>query len=313
MRSTQRLAGISFLLLAALLFTLGLSSTAALAQPAPQQAGPGQMISIPAGQTTTIPVRGFCLDFGKPFPGGSTAPTELGPDAARAALNYAISKDYTNSDPRQVQEAIWFLAGNVWHRADHALGQEIVDASKNAVNNPAAPAGTSLLDALKANGVTGTVSFQPPAGTAPADASYGDGTLTLKNTGTQDVQVYLPLGSVFPPANAGDQRLIGYALANTPAAAVTAAATNTQAATVTAAATNTQAATAMPVATDTVAPVATAMPLATAVPTTTSAVGTLPKTGAGSGGFPGWLLLFAASLAALFAGVALLRRDAAAR
>ena len=189
-------------------------------------------------------VRGFCLDFDKPFPSQSSAPTGLAPDQARAALNYAVSS---------------------------------------------------------------------------SDAFYGDGTLTITNNGTQDASVYLPFGSVFPPANSADQRLIGYSLAAAqPVATTTAgatstveattAATSTVAATAPAAATSTTAPTA--VATETTAPTETAAPTMAAAPTMTPATPGLPTTDAGDSGLPGWPLLFGAALFCLVAGPALLRRSA---
>ncbi|HEX6607423.1 MAG TPA: hypothetical protein VF276_10965 [Chloroflexia bacterium] len=313
MRTTRQLAGVSLLTLAALLFVSGFTSAAAVAQPLPQATG-GQTITIAAGQSATLQVRGFCLDFGKLFPSQSNAPTGLAPDQVRAALNYAVSKGYDTSDPRQVQEAIWFLASGAWHRDDHALGQEIVDAAKNG-NMPATPAGTSLIDALQANNLTATVSITPGGGLTGSDAFYGDGTLTIKNNGTQDAQVYLPFGSVFPPANSAEQRLIGYALAAAqPAATTTAGATTTVEPSATTEATSTVEATTAP--TETAMPTATTMPTETAAPTmaaaptATPAAPGLPRTGAGDAGLPGWSLLFGAALICLVAGLALLRRSA---
>lgn len=321
MRTTSKMAGVMLLALAAVLFSLGLTSIPAIAEP-DSQAG-GQVLTIPAGQTAVLQVRGFCLDLGKPFPTGFAAPSALASDQIRAALNYAVSKDYVSSDIRQVQEAIWFLSNGKWNRPDHVRGQEIVDAAQAAANRPTEPGGTSLLDAIKANNVTVTTSISPPAGTPAADAAYGDGTVTIKNNGTQDVNVYLPLGTVFPPAQANEQRLAVYALAvaqaaptattaatNTAAPTNTAVATATEVATATAAATSTTAATATAAATDTPMPAATATP-AVALPQTGGSG--LPKTGAGSNGLPIWLILFATSLVSLVAGLGLLRRSAAPR
>jgi hypothetical protein len=307
MRTTRQLAGVSLLTLAALLFVSGLTSATAVAQPLPQ-ATSGQPITIAAGQSATLQVRGFCLDFGKLFPSQSNAPTGLAPDQARAALNYAVSKGYDTSDPRQVQEAIWFLVSGEWHRDDHALGQEIVDAAKNG-NMPATPGGTSLIDALQANNLIATITFTPGGGLTGSDAFYGDGTLTITNNGTQDAQVYLPFGSIFPPANSAEQRLIGYALAAAqPAATTTVEATGTVEPSATAEATSTVAATTAPTATT--MPTETAAPTQTAAPTMTPATPCLPRTGAGAAGLPGWLVLFGAALVCLVAGLALLRRSA---
>jgi len=348
-RFTSKLAGTALVVASAFMLSLGISSANVAAQPVGQASG-GQTVTIPAGGTATLQVRGFCLDFGKPFPASSTAPSVNADAKIRAALNYAVQKGYDNSDARQVQEAIWYLATGNWERPDHALGTEIANAANDAANAPTDPSGTSLLDALKSQSVTmgSAVNFTAAGGATGADAFYGDATVTLTNSGTQSAQIFVPFGTVFPPANSGDQRLVGYVLAaqqagtpattgtavstateevaTTPSAAATSEATMTPAASATAAGTATTAATAAAtettaptaVATETTAPTAmatettapTAMATETAAPAATSTPQSvsLPQTGAGSGGFPGWMLLIVAGLGSLLAGAALLRR-----
>ena len=342
-RFTSKFAGTALLAASALMLSLGFSSAGVAAQPAAQATG-GQTVTIPAGGTATLHVRGFCLDFGKPFPASSGVPSTTADAKIRAALNYAVQKGYDNSDARQVQEAIWYLATGAWERPDHVLGTEIANAANDAANAPTDPSGTSLLDALKAQGVTmgSAVNFTAAGGATGADAFYGDATVTLTNSGTQSAQIFLPFGTVFPPANAGDQRLVGYVLAaqqastpaatgtsaatateqvaTTPAASATVAETTTPAATATTAATAAATETTAPTAaaTETTAPTAaatettapTAMPTETTAPAPTSTPQSvaLPQTGAGSGGFPGWMLLIVAGLGSLLAGAALLRR-----
>src|SRR5207302_1411414 len=66
------------------------------------------VLTIPAGGTATLSIRGFCMDFGKPFPTQDTAVKGLADDKIRAALNYSIQKGYTEGNPQQVEQAIWF-------------------------------------------------------------------------------------------------------------------------------------------------------------------------------------------------------------
>lgn len=238
------------------------------------QAGP-QPMTIPAGGTASIKVRGFCLAFGKPFPTGGTSLNSLATDNVRQALYYALQKGYTDSNAAQVQEAIWYLQDNTWHNAEHTIGQEIVD---NAASVSAIPtgSGTAINEPTLQNVLTMTATFVPQT----PDAFYGDGDLVLKNTGTSDLQIYVPIGAKFtvPGSNGQFQDLIAYALqpaGGTP----TVAATSTVVSTATAEATATSA----PVETATTAPIATAvmetptsMPVATA---TTEANAPLPTTG----------------------------------
>src|SRR5436190_2029299 len=99
--------------------------------------------TVPAGGTATVNVRGFCMDFGKPFPTGDTSPNGLAPDNVRAALNYSMGKGYTDNNAAQVELAIWYLRDNTWHNTDNALGQEVV-TNATAANAPQAGTGTSL-------------------------------------------------------------------------------------------------------------------------------------------------------------------------
>jgi hypothetical protein len=293
--STYKVAGVAFLTLAALLFSLCISSAATLAQPLGQVTG--QTLRIPAGQTARLRVRGLCIDFGKPFPGTSAAPNELAKDEMRAALNYAVSKGYFDKDDtaRQAEQAMWYLSDGTWHRPDHDLAQEIVNAGKDAANKPADPAGaTSILDALNAGTIKVDVSLTIPAGMDPKDAFYGDGDLSVTNTSNAEVNVFMPTGTIFPPNTAADQRLIGYALVAQEAPTLTPAPTNTPMPTATAAPTNT--------------PAPTAMPQPTATPAMSS---TLPSTGGPADGLPAWMLLLGGSLLSLVAGVSLLRRSPA--
>src|SRR5690242_5319818 len=130
MRMTSKMMGSTLLLLSALLFTLGLGSTAAQAQRLDQGAT-NQTLTIKAGQSATLQIRGFCLDPGKPFPTGISKPDSLANDGIRAGLNYAVNKGYDRSDPRQVQEAVWFLQTGTWQNPNHTLGQEIVTAAND--------------------------------------------------------------------------------------------------------------------------------------------------------------------------------------
>jgi len=162
------------------------------------------------------------MDFGKPFPTGDTSPNGLAPDNVRAALNYSMGKGYTDNNAAQVELAIWYLRDNTWHNTDNALGQEVV-TNATAANAPQASTGTSLADAVAQNKATVTAKFVPQT----ADAFYGDGQAVIRNTGTTDLQLYMPVGTVFS-AGAGStfQNLAAYALSNQPAqATVTAGAT----------------------------------------------------------------------------------------
>jgi hypothetical protein len=308
MHSSYRRAGWSLLGLAALLLSLGFAG-AASAQTGPSPSDTS-LLTIPAGQTAQLEVQGFCLDFGKTFPTGALAPKELATPELRAALNYAIQKGYVDSNPRQVEQAVWFLSDGTWHSTDRTIAEEIVNNSKTGQAPTDPTKGTTLFDAVNQGVLTATVTFTP----LTADTFYGQGTLTIKNTGSANVQVYLPLGTVFPPGSTDQQRLMGYAIRVAQAApTATAPATATSAPTATAQATATTEATATAQATATTE--ATAMPTVAAAPTATTTLPQVPVTGAqqlpvtgGPADSIGWWLLIATGLLSLVAGALLLRR-----
>lgn len=260
-------------------------------------------MTIAAGETVNLTVRGFCLDFGKPFPTDNTTTKGLADDKIRAALNYSIQKGYTEGNPAQVELAVWFLRDNTWHNADHTIAQEIVDNATTANTPSTSGDGLSLSDAVSQNKVTLQAKFVAQT----AEHFYGDTTLQIMNTGTADVKIYLPVGTVFTVPNGGGnfQDLAAYALGiqgtqqaasstSTPEPTQTAAATSTTQPTMTVASTATAAA-ARSTATQTVRPAAT--------PTATRpAPSGLPQTGTpnGTGGNAGLVLtMLALTLVAL--------------
>jgi hypothetical protein len=183
------------------------------ASPVEQGAGQGQApasITIPANGSVTIQVRGFCLDFGEPFP---TVPTNAsGPADAkiRQALNYAVSKGYTEGNPEQVQQAIWFLRDNQWRSEDRTIAQEIVNNATDANNPNDGGSGTSLAAAISGGQASVTSTFTPQT----QDAFYGDGNAEIRNLTGSELTVFMPIGVVFTAGAGGNfQDLVGYQLA----------------------------------------------------------------------------------------------------
>lgn len=250
-------------------------------------------LTIAAGGTANLTIRGFCIDFGKPFPTDNTTTKGLADDKIRAALNYSIQKGYTEGNPAQVELAVWFLRDSTWHNADHTVAQEIVDNATTANIPSTSGDGMSLSDAVTQNKVTLQAKFVAQT----AEHFYGDTTLQIKNTGTTDIKIYLPVGTVFTVPNGGGnfQDLAAYAL-GLQGTQQAAPATSTPEPTKTATPTAT-AVVARPTATQTVK-VAAATPTAASTP----APNALPQTGNpdGTGDSVGiFLTLLAFTLVAL--------------
>ncbi|MDQ2787863.1 MAG: hypothetical protein M3Y58_22980, partial [Chloroflexota bacterium] len=157
-----------------------------------------------AGGGTTINV--FCLDFGKKFPDGQSIKAQgLADDKVRGALQYALGKGYVQSNPYQVQLAVWNIAdGQPFHDVNNrgtTVAQEIV------ANAGSAPAGSA-----------GDVSNITVANikAADANAAYGTGTVT----GTLPANV--PVGFLLPASDGTFQRMVSVVASTTGQAGTTA-------------------------------------------------------------------------------------------
>jgi LPXTG-motif cell wall-anchored protein len=277
-RSNLRRSGLSLLSLVALVLTLSagvFAAPAASAAPASQSQGIAT-ITVPANGTVTIKARGFCLDFGKPFPTGNMTPTGLGGDQVRGALNYAIEQGYADTNAEQVQLAIWYLRDNTWHSQDNATAQQIVQ-NANSGTIPTGT-GTSLADAVSQGSVTVSATFVPQS----ADAFYGDADVQIKNNTAQELTLYMPIGVQFTAGPSGEfQDLLAYQLTAAQVGTPTAGSTVTAGATTTAtaAATGTVSGTSTVSATGTAVGTSTVSATGTAVETTTpAATGTVAET-----------------------------------
>ena len=96
-------------------------------------------VTVAPGATVRIPIRLWCLDFGKPFPTAIAGPVSRPPDAALLALQAAIARGATESDPYQTQLAIWRAADGTFHDVagvGHVLAQQIYSDSLKLTVSP---------------------------------------------------------------------------------------------------------------------------------------------------------------------------------
>lgn len=171
-----------------------------------QSQGPRSM-TIPAGGIVTLQARGFCLDFGKPFPTGEMTGKGIADEKLRAALNYAVNKGQAENNPQQVELAVWFLRDNTWHAPEHAIAQEIVDNAITAPNDSAD--GIPLTEAIAQKKASVTAKFVPQT----KDNFYGDGDVEIKNLTDAELKVYMLMGQVFSATAEGDfQELMAFEL-----------------------------------------------------------------------------------------------------
>lgn len=182
---------------------------------APVQAQVAQPFTLEPGGTAIIDFEAFCIEFGQFFPAAINAPNGLAPDNVRAALAYIQQNNITTSeaDALQAQYAIWQLLNAP---GSPATGSSIAqDVLANAGTPPAAPGGTSLLDAASAGNVSLTVTRWEPAGRpvrilSATDNFFGRGTVEVQNSSNQTLELYMPVGTNFPASEERFQTVSGY-------------------------------------------------------------------------------------------------------
>ena len=221
-----------------------------------------------AGGGTTINV--FCLDFGKKFPDGQSVKAQgLADDKVRGALQYALGKGYVQSNPYEVQLAVWNITdGQPFHDVNNrgtTIAQEIVSNAGSAPAGSASDVSNITVSNLKA---------------ADANAAYGTGTVT------GSLPANVPVGFLLPASDGTFQRLVSVVASTTgqastgaqattapttTGAATTASGTTSAAGSAAASTTTTTGTTAAGTTAATTAPTATTASSATTAPTATTA------------------------------------------
>jgi hypothetical protein len=159
-----------------------------MAAPFVAQIGPNAAVEIP--------IYGFCLNYGLPFPGAALDPGELAPDQVRQAIAYGVEQGYVTTDPWEVQLAVWnFIEGAKVNEEHGAVADEIIAFVEAG---PALPEGNSpavlLPDAIEQGLVTATL--DDFANVSPQGFSFiGSGTLALTNLTDQALDVLIPYGT----------------------------------------------------------------------------------------------------------------------
>jgi len=157
-------------------------------------------------ETKTIPVNGFCMDRGKPFPGNEMAFSEDAPADVQATIRYSIDQSYNQQMPElwSVQLAVWNLLDNQHpDDAGQILADEIIANAREHVNSQSECVNSesiTLSDAVKAGLVEASIDDFNDISPEGYDF-YGEGTLTVKNL-TDEVQVLnIPYGTRFDDVN----------------------------------------------------------------------------------------------------------------
>lgn len=194
-KSSRRIVQLAvvFALLLALIVTPGLAlGQEAAALPAPFVA------QIDAGATVEVPVHGFCMDYGLPFPGASLDAGDLAQDQVRQAISYALGQGYVTTEPWQTQLAVWyFIEGAKVDEEYSAVADEIIAFVEANAGSPEAGATAVPLHEAVAQGLV-SATLDDFENTSPPEFFFiGSGTLVLTNLTDQPVEVLIPFGTRF--------------------------------------------------------------------------------------------------------------------
>ena len=177
-------------------------------------------VLVPANEQVTFGFETFCLDFGLDFPSEIGAPIDRAQDEVLAVLRVAIEEGYTQSDPLQVQLAIWRVIEGEWvfneEEVPRELAEEILAAAEEGATDPLQGEGISLTQAVN-DGLVAVESenFEPVEASTPGEYEFpykGQGTLIITNLTDEDVQIYFPYGTVFMPGPESEQDIVAYAI-----------------------------------------------------------------------------------------------------
>lgn len=197
-RRAMQLA-VAILLLLAFIALPGLAlGQEAAALPAPF------VVQIDAGGTVEIPVHGFCLDYGLPFPGASLDAGDLAPDQVRQAIHYALGQGYVTTEPWQTQLAVWYFVegAKVGEEYGEVADEIIAFVEGNSLLPEEGVTAMPLHEAVAQGLVSATLDdFE---NTSPPEYFFiGSGTLVLANLTDEPLEVLIPFGTRF--AEAEDQ------------------------------------------------------------------------------------------------------------
>lgn len=195
---------------------LGLSLLTVLFGAPSAQAAAQQPFTLRPGGVATITFVAYCTEFGKFFPQTIVEPDgRVAQDQIRAVLSYIDQQGYSADEAQALEAniAIWELAGATRAPAGGDITRAVI---ANATTAPANPAGTSIFEAAAMRQVRIALASWAPIGDKvqilrATDHFYGQGTLTIENTSAQTLELYMPVGTLFPGNEARFQQVGGFA------------------------------------------------------------------------------------------------------
>jgi hypothetical protein len=170
--------------------------------------------TVPPGGRVLVSFEAYCLDFGGTFPSTVTVPGSsagLAPTNVRSSLNYIRSNRPKDSAAAlQAQYAIWRVMGVPGlPPGSNAVAQGIPvtdPANARSIIDGGANRGEWSFEMVAWAPIGQPVQIVP----GTVDHFYGTGRLLIRNNTRQQLALYMPVGTIFPPTISGHQRMAGY-------------------------------------------------------------------------------------------------------
>jgi hypothetical protein len=168
-------------------------------------------ITLAPGKSSAVNFKVYCIKYGMAL---TNEPVEFKGRSTHGVvhiLHYAHSKGYVDSDPVQVQLAIWKQTTGEWKATDHAIAEEIFNNAIQTRIETKTGGEIFMTDAVKAGTVQVAVSDMAIVKVPNSPVSWpwlGAGRLTLTNTGKESITVVVRDGFELAEPH---EHMVGYA------------------------------------------------------------------------------------------------------
>ncbi|MCW5853030.1 MAG: hypothetical protein KIT87_23385 [Anaerolineae bacterium] len=154
-------------------------------------------LTLRPGQSVTLSIRALCIQYTMPFPRDFPPIAGLADPKYVQIVRYALSKGYVDSDPYQVQLALWRAQTGQWVNTYMRARAEEIFNNANQAPPPPPGAGPSLVDAIQANTVQVSYQQWTPVQNGLPDSDQpwlATGEIVVRNPGTASLTLSLPQG-----------------------------------------------------------------------------------------------------------------------
>ncbi|MCB0198780.1 MAG: hypothetical protein H6649_09635 [Caldilineae bacterium] len=158
---------------------------------------PPYIVTLQPGESTEIPVYGFCLNYSLPFPNQLLDPTDLANEPLRNAAIYSLETGYVDTNTWDVQKAIWYLSDETrLEDQDYTIADEIIEHANSGVTPVDVVEGVPHMIDLINEGVLEAQVNDFVNIAEDLGSFFGGGTLVITNVSEEAQQFVVSYGTV---------------------------------------------------------------------------------------------------------------------